>query len=307
MVDPTRRNVRAVFCLIFCHGAAALSSAAPVGSAAPTAAGEAAAAAAARSVGWWWDCPEAADDPKVEGMIAWAKEHKTIVSTIMMNCGVQTCAINYSAPRGGNFSCLNNGGVGGTITGELKDAGKRVLKELVPLGVKVELWLGEDDSRQSALHMFSDPAALAKSLLGVAAANPGLTGFNIDMETAHSTPADAILSVPFLREVTQTLNANTPALRFTTDVSCASADHGYNPMIDNCALIASSGVNRMMHMGTYNAVSYPVWYSQLAPALSPNVPRASIGLGLGVWLPQNDPWSESHRIICRSPKSQRYR
>ena len=59
----------------------------------------------------------------------------------------------------------------------------------MPLGVKIELWLGEDDSRQSALHLFADPAKVAKDLLAVAAANEGLTGFNIDLETAHSTPA----------------------------------------------------------------------------------------------------------------------
>ena len=55
-------------------------------------------------------------------------------------------------------------------------------------------------------------------------------------------------------------------------------------MIDNCALVASSGVNRIMHMGTYNAASYQAWVQrELAPAIAPSVPRASVGLGLGVW------------------------
>ena len=66
----------------------------------------------------------------------------------------------------------------------------------------------------------------------------------------HSTPADAVLSVPFLREVTTALNANEPPLRFTTDVSCSVGNVGWCPMISNCALTASSGVNRIMQMGT---------------------------------------------------------
>ena len=44
--------------------------------------------------------------------------------------------------------------------------------------MKIELWLGEDDSRQSALHLFANPAKVAKDLLAVATANEGLTGFN---------------------------------------------------------------------------------------------------------------------------------
>ena len=56
-------------------GLAALGSAAGVG-------GE-----PARSIGYWWGCPETADDPKVDGMIAWVKQHKNIVSTLIMNCG----------------------------------------------------------------------------------------------------------------------------------------------------------------------------------------------------------------------------
>ena len=45
------------------------------------------AAEPARSIGYWWGCPETADDPKVDGMIAWVKQHKNIVSTLIMNCG----------------------------------------------------------------------------------------------------------------------------------------------------------------------------------------------------------------------------
>ena len=51
------------------------------------------AAEPARSIGYWWGCPETADDPKVDGMIAWVKQHKNIVSTLIMNCG--ECPLPY--------------------------------------------------------------------------------------------------------------------------------------------------------------------------------------------------------------------
>ena len=55
------------------------------------------AAEPARSIGYWWGCPETADDPKVDGMIAWVKQHKNIVSTLIMNCG--ECPLPYMYPR----------------------------------------------------------------------------------------------------------------------------------------------------------------------------------------------------------------
>ena len=67
-------------------GLAALGSAAGVG-------GE-----PARSIGYWWGCPETADDPKVDGMIAWVKQHKNIVSTLIMNCGQPTASSPPSSP-----------------------------------------------------------------------------------------------------------------------------------------------------------------------------------------------------------------
>ena len=66
-------------------------------------------------IGWWFYCPDSADDPSVDGALKWVTEHKNIVSTLMMHCGIYTCAVNHSAPRGGNFSCLNNGGIGGQV------------------------------------------------------------------------------------------------------------------------------------------------------------------------------------------------
>ena len=111
---------------------------------------------------------------------------------------------------------------------------------------------------------------------------------------------DAQLSVPFLREVTATLNAHQPPLRFSTDVACSLGNDGWCPMIDNCALVASSGVNRIMHMGTYNAASYQAWVQRaLAPAIAPSVPRASVGLGLGVWSKRSSSPSSFSRSLKR--------
>jgi hypothetical protein len=234
-----------------------------------------------REISWWYSCPATADDPGVDGVIRWAKEHPTIIHTIIMHCGIYTCATNYSAPRGGNYSCLNNGGIGGEITGELAASGKKLVPELTKLGIKVELWLGEDDSRQSALHMFSNPEKVATDLLAVAEVNPGITGFNLDTETAHSTADDAVLSVPFLNLVTERLNKK--GLRFSTDVSCSKED-GWCPMISNCSLLSNSGVNKIMNMATYNAADFASWYSSaLTPALAQAIPRDKIGAGLGVW------------------------
>jgi hypothetical protein len=207
---------------------------------------------AVRSIGWWWTCPTTADSPEVDGLLAWAKAHPTIIHTLIMHCGIYTCDTNYTAPRGSNHSCLNNGGIGGEITGVLAASGKRVLQELPKMEIKVELWLGEDDSRQSALHMFKNPKKVAADLLAVAEANPGISGFNLDTETKHSTAADAQLSVPFLKAVTEQLHAAPGGpLRFSTDVACAAgSQHSGCPMISDCALLANSGVSKIMNMAT---------------------------------------------------------
>ena len=173
-----------------------------------------------RKIGWWFGCPQTADDPAVDGVIRWAKANPSILHTLIMHCGIYTCQTNYSAPRGS--PCLNNNGVGGEITGTLQASGRKLLPELTKLGIKVELWLGEDDSRESALHMFKNPAKFASDLIAVAKTYPGLTGFNLDLES-RSTAADAKLSVPFLKAVTATLNAAPGGpLRFSTDVPAPS-------------------------------------------------------------------------------------
>ena len=148
----------------------------------------------------------------------------------------------------------------------------------------MELWLGEDDSRQSALHMFQNPDKIASDLISIAQKYPGITGFNLDTETAHSTAQDAQLSVPFLKRVTEKLAAAPGGpLRFSTDVSC-SKGVGWCPMINDCKLLANSGVGKIMNMGTYHSPDFASWYqTELMPALDPAIPRSKIGAGLGVW------------------------
>ena len=55
-------------------------------------------------------------------------------------------------------------------------------------------------------------------------------------------------------------------------------------MISDCALLANSGVGKIMNMGTYNSPGFASWYqTELTPALNPAIPKARIGAGLGVW------------------------
>ena len=116
------------------------------------------------------------------------REHRTIVTTVIMECGVGFCVKNYSAPRGS--PCLNNNGNGGQIAGELYPACKRALPILAGQGVRVELWLGEDDSILSARTLFSHGTEAAAALVQVAHKHPGIVGFNYDPEAGVSTSQD---------------------------------------------------------------------------------------------------------------------
>jgi hypothetical protein len=102
----------------------------------------------------------------------------------MMLCNVFTCVAadwsNASAPKG---TCTNNHGVGGTVTGVLSEKCKQAIPALAKLGVQTELWLGEDDSITSARYQFAHANETAAALLLIAKANPGLSGFNLDLET----------------------------------------------------------------------------------------------------------------------------
>ena len=57
-----------------------------------------------RQISWWWDAPLNASDPEVDGFISFCKEHPTIVTTVIMECGITTCVRNKT--RG---DCMNNG------------------------------------------------------------------------------------------------------------------------------------------------------------------------------------------------------
>jgi hypothetical protein len=134
-----------------------------------------------RSISWWWD-----DDhhESADGLIKFCTEHRDIVTRVMMLCEVFTCIAadwaNASAPKG---TCTNNGGVGGTVTGQLSDKCKQAIPALTKLGIKTELWLGEDDSITSARYQFAHTNETAASLLRIAEENPGLSGFNLDLES----------------------------------------------------------------------------------------------------------------------------
>jgi len=130
---------------------------------------------------------------------------------------------------------------------------KRAIPLLVALDIRVELWLGEDDSIASARYLFAHANETASDLLAIARATPGIVGFNIDLETRLGTEADARAYTAFLATVTTALAA-TPSgpLRFSADVSCSSpADAAAAPpLLSNCSLLATSGVGRLMDMRT---------------------------------------------------------
>jgi hypothetical protein len=168
-----------------------------------------------RAVSWWWAAPDSLDDPGVQAFLDFAKAHRPIITTVIMNCDVRTCcrlgcgecgnARNSSCkavPR-----CSNNHGIGGVISGTLRSACQKVIPELTKLGIRSELWLGEDDSLDSARYLSSHPNETAAALIEVARKTPGITGFNIDLEGKGGTVADSLQFAKFLQSVTFALNS----------------------------------------------------------------------------------------------------
>lgn len=249
-----------------------------------------------RNISWWWDTPNSADDPAVEATLSFCKTHRHIVSTLIMRCNVLTCcrtgtgecgnAVNHSIPKRPG-SCTNNRGCGGVVTGTVSPACKKMIPALAAMGIRSELWLGEDDAISSARYLFAHPEETAADLLSIAKDNPGLVGFNLDLETsAEATEHDMQAFAAFLAIVTRKLNA-APAgpIRFSADVSCMAQDSTTpSRLCTNCSRLASSGVNRLMNMRTYNAGDYAGWARQaLLPAVK-TVPRDVLGVGLGCWV-----------------------
>ena len=165
---------------------------------------------------------------------------------------------------------------------------------LTALGIRTELWLGEDDSISSARYLFAHPAETARDLLAVAARHLDIAGFNIDLESGGGNSTDVQNFAAFLGTVTAALRGGTAAasrpLRFSADVGCGM---GGAPLLSDCAPLIGSGVDRLMTMRTYNAISYEAWiYGDLAPALALRRPDV-LGVGLGCWVDgrTNQTWS----------------
>ena len=240
-----------------------------------------------RQISWWWSSPATEDDPGVKGLLNFVSNNTDIVTTIIARCGIVTCVRNTSTHRP-HSTCLNNNGTGGKITGELTKACMYVLPELKKLGVRVELWLGEDDSYESAQYLFKHPEETAQDLLKVADKYKGwIQGFNLDLEPGvGGNSTDVMHFSSFLGQVTKVLNAE--GLRFSADVGCLSVDSPENSFATDCTTLSHSGVNRLMNMRTYNAQSFEEWvYTRLFPALSGGVQHNVIGMGLGCWADGN--------------------
>jgi hypothetical protein len=191
-----------------------------------------------REIGWWWISPPTTNDPGVEGLLAFARKHKRIVSTIIMRCGVLTS--------------------GGGIAGDVTAACQHVIPKLNALGIKTELWLGNDGSLASARLLFANKTRVAAALQEVSKRYPGITGYNIDLEQQEGTydgnSEDIGNYAVFLAEVTRTLNAN--SIRFSADVACyapVESFDGQHGLAADCERLAKSGVYRLMNMRTYNA------------------------------------------------------
>lgn len=249
-----------------------------------------------RAISWWWDTPASADDPAVAATLEFCTQHREIVTTLIMRCNVLTCcragtgecgnAVNHSIPRG---SCTNNKGIGGVVTGEVSPACKKMIPALTQLGIRSELWLGEDDAMSSARYLFAHAEETAAALLALAKSNPGLVGFNLDLETGEvATDEDVANFATFLGTVTKALSmAPAGPIRFSADVSCQQdQDHGTGParLDTSCKQLANSGVSKLMNMRTYNSGDFSGWANTaLMPALN-DVPLDVLGVGLGCWV-----------------------
>jgi hypothetical protein len=226
-------------------------------------------------------------------LLLWLHKNSDIVDTLILRCGVFTCCRTGCGECGGQLntsrcgkpagSCENNGGVGGVITGNISAACHRVLPELRALGIKAELWLGNDDSLISARHLLQRPNESSAALLDLARQNSFISGFNFDLEAGGGVVADGLLHRAFLEQVSALLS---PAgLRLSSDVACSNyAGIWGRPLASNCSLLGSANLKnngRIMNMATYNAGNYDEWMSALGYALQ--APLHNLGVGLGVY------------------------
>ena len=253
-----------------------------------------------RAISWWVSnlvsgCEDPAGPcPAADALLGWLHSNSDIVDTLILRCGIFTCCrtgcgecgASLNASRCGRpaGSCENNGGVGGTISGKISAACHRVLPKLHALGIRAELWLGNDDSLVSARHLLQHPNETATALIDLAQQNSFIAGFNIDLEAGGGTFSDALLHREFLEQVSGMLSRANGGLRLSTDVACSNfAGIVVRPLASNCSLLGSANLHggRIMNMGTYNEGSYDEWVSALGHALQ--VPLHNLGVGLGVY------------------------
>jgi hypothetical protein len=90
------------------------------------------------------------------------------------------------------------------VTGQLSGKCKQAIPALTALGIKVELWLGEDDSISSARYQFAHANATSTALLQIAREFPAISGFNLDLEThAPFSTGDRLAYHKYLHDVTE--------------------------------------------------------------------------------------------------------
>ena len=222
-----------------------------------------------RSISWWAEPLSAAD---ADGLVAFAKKHRPIVTTVILECGVVTCCRtgtgqcgnqkNTSLP-GYRYTCTNNAGIGGVLSGNLSQWCAQTIPQLMKLGVRTELWLGEDDSLSSARYMCAHAEETAAAMVRLARAHPGIVGFNLDLEErapAVANASDLAAFTTFLDTVTNVLNHadGVGPLRMSADVGCESRPWVRGDSLDNgCAQLAKSSVNRLMNMHTCKSHGSP--------------------------------------------------
>lgn len=197
-------------------------------------------AASPRRVGWWWDAPATADDPAVDALLAFSRNHTSIVSSILMRCGPTTL----------------NGTVGSPPVALLPSCA-RAIPALAKLGIGSELWLGETDSSTAALKLFDTAPGTVKALVALGKAHPGIVGYNFDLEVGGHAwcPKGNSCSESyaiFLQTIKKGLvAAGCPAAgcpRVTVDAAC-SASSGWSGAIADCRALAA-GADLFMNMGT---------------------------------------------------------
>ena len=72
----------------------------------------------------------------------------------------------------------------GPVVGVLLPSCTKVIPALAKLGVASELWLGETDNLTSALALFNDVQTTVDTLKKLGDQNPGIAGFNFDLEVS---------------------------------------------------------------------------------------------------------------------------